>query len=387
MKPPRILYVFSHYRDLVDQGEVMRALCERLRAAGIDIDCETATLDPPGPPLHWHDLDARWRRGDPALMRRYERLARRCEGFDVLVNGAGINLHPDFVRQLPLARVYACFDDPESSAVLSQPVAHAYDLCLVGNIAEVETYRSWGARRAEWWPLGFKAHDFDPNLTRERILGEARPVDVTLLCERWSNWRRERLDRFAAAFPQGIYRGTRWPLGWLPEDERIPLYQRTRIGPNFHNSTGPINIRTFALPANGVMQICDNRSHLGRIFELGREVVGVDTADEAIEACRYYLAHEDERRLIAAAGWERSVRDYNEVAVFRRLEGFATTLLAGRGAATGPAPVDLAAAMRARAGRRPLAVATHAFLVRLRAAYLGLRHLAGLTLRSLGLRR
>lgn len=387
MKPPRILYAFSHYRDRVDQGEVMRAMCERLRASGIDIDCETATIDPPGPALHWHDLDARWKRGDPALMRRYERLARRCEGFDALINGAGINLHPEFVRQLPLARIYACFDDPESSEVLSRPVAHAYDLCLVGNIAEVETYRTWGARRAIWWPLGFRAHDYDPGLTRDRILSEPRPVDVALLCERWSNWRRQRLDTFASNFPEGVYRGTHWPLGWLPEAERVPLYQRTRIGPNFHNSTGPINIRTFALPANGVMQICDNRSHLGRIFAVGTEVIGVDTAAEAIEACRYYLAHEDERRVIAAAGWERSLRDYNEIAVFRRLEHAVIELLAKRQERSASAPAELATAMCARISRRPLAVAGHVLAARLRSSYLALRKLAGTALRALGLRR
>ncbi len=63
--------------------------------------------------------------------------------------------------------------------------------------------------------------------------------------------------------------------------------QRTRVGINIHNSTGPINFRTFYLPANGVLQICDNKSHLGRIFELGREVVGYQEIAEAIELCRY----------------------------------------------------------------------------------------------------
>jgi len=88
------------------------------------------------------------------------------------------------------------------------------------------------------------------------------------------------------------------------------------VGINIHNSTGPINFRTFYLPANGVLQICDNKSHLGQIFELGKEVVGYDSIDEAIELTRYYLEHEEERRAIAAAGWRRTLREYNEVAAF-----------------------------------------------------------------------
>jgi len=379
----RILYGFSWYRDALDQGEVMGGLMARLRAAGIDIEAETLTIDPPGPPLQWPELDRAWRRGDRRLMLAYERLARRLEGFDVLVNGAGINLHPEFIRQLPAFTVYACFDDPESSAVLSRPVAAAYDLSLVGNIAELDTYRSWGVRHVRHWPLGFKAHDWDPTLTRERILDGARDNDVCLLCERWSNWRQERLDRFSAAFPQGVYRGAHWPLGWLPDGERVPLYQRTRIGPNFHNSTGPINIRTFALPANGVMQLCDNKSHLGQLFELGKEVVGFDTVDEAIDLCRYYLAHERERREIAAAGFARSVRDYNEVAVFRRIERHVREV--SDPPVRRPDP-GLAAIVVARVNRRPDLLVLHWLRVGLARGYRLARAMSRETLIALRLK-
>jgi hypothetical protein len=75
------------------------------------------------------------------------------------------------------------------------------------------------------------------------------------------------------------------------------------------------------------MQICDNKEWLGRIFKLDKEVVGFDSVEEAIDLCRYYLEHEEERRTIAAAGWERALSDYNEGAVFRilarRVDGLA----------------------------------------------------------------
>jgi hypothetical protein len=249
----------------------------------------------------------------------YRDLARRLQDYEVFVNWNGINLHPEFVRRLPTFNVYGCFDDPESSADLSRPVAWAYDLCMVGNAAEVETYRRWGVQHAEFWPNGFHEEDYDPSLTRERILQGRRDVEITLLCERVSPWRRERLDQFVAAFPQGAYFGAGWPRGFLPEAERVPLLQRTKIGINLHNSTGPINVRTFYLPANGVMQICDNKEHLPMVFQLNREVVGFDSVEEAIELCRYYLRHDDQRRAIAAAGFERAIAEYSEVAVFRRM--------------------------------------------------------------------
>lgn len=328
----RILLGYSYYEHAFCIRTWTEGWLARLRAAGFSVDGFPLTLRPPGPNLLWPELDARWRRGDRELLTMYERLARRLEDYDVFVNFNGINVHPEFVRQLPTFNVYGCFDDPESSEDLSRPVAAAYDLSMVGNAAEVETYRSWGVREARFWPLGFREDDYDPALTREQILSGERPVEVALTCERITHWRRERVDRFAAAFPSGAYYGKGWPAGFLPEAERVPLYQRTRIGINIHNSTGPINFRTYILPANGVMQVCDNRAHLGMIYEPGREAAGFDTIDEAIELCRHYLAHEDERRAIAAAGWERATRDYNERAVFGRMVGHVEELR-GRAAA------------------------------------------------------
>jgi spore maturation protein CgeB len=60
------------------------------------------------------------------------------------------------------------------------------------------------------------------------------------------------------------------------------------------------------------MQICDNKKHLPTLFELGKEVIGFDNVAECADATRYYLAHDDERRAIALAGYRRVMRDYTE---------------------------------------------------------------------------
>jgi vacuolar-type H+-ATPase subunit C/Vma6 len=78
------------------------------------------------------------------------------------------------------------------------------------------------------------------------------------------------------------------------------------------------------------MQICDNKQYLGKIFELGKEAVGFDTIEECQDLCRYYLAHDEERRIIAANGWKRALTDYTELAVFSRNINIFINLLASK---------------------------------------------------------
>jgi spore maturation protein CgeB len=291
----------------------------RLRTAGFEVYPFSLVVDQQRPVLYFKELDILWRYQDSRLLAMYERLGNALLDYDAFICFNGSNIHPDFVSSLNCFTVYACFDDPEASQKLSKPVAGAFDLAMVGNIAEVDTYKSWGVKEVRWWPLGFRHDDYDSQLTAETILEGCRDIDVALLCERVTRYRKDRVDRFVKAFPSGAYYGLGWPSGFLAEEKRIPTLQRTRIGINIHNSTGPINFRTFYLPANGVMQLCDNKSNLGKIFELGKEALGYDSIEEAIDLTHYYLDHDAERRLIAAAGWKRALADYNEVACFRRV--------------------------------------------------------------------
>jgi len=302
--------------NVYDERERTEQSISRLKKAGLKIDGFCLTLDPPNRNLTWKELDARWKRGDKKLLLMYRELVKELEGYDVLLNSVGINLHPEFVSKLPVFTVFGCFDDPESSDLLSKPVAWAYDLCMVGNIAEVQNYYKWGAKESRYWPLGFRPGDYNPNLTEDEIIRQKRGIDVSLVCD-YNQIRKERLDKFSKAFPQGIYYGNGWPKGFIQEYQKVPLYQNTKIGINFHLSTGPINTRTFAVPANGAMLLCDNKSFLGEIYKLGKEAVGFETVEEAIDLCKYYLENEDERLKIAVRGWERTLKDYNEIEVFR----------------------------------------------------------------------
>jgi len=216
----RILVGYSYYQYPIDVSQTINSWLGRLRKSGFDVEGFPLTIHPPGPPYWWKQLDKCWKLGDKDLLNMYEKLARKSEDFDVFLNWNGINIHPEFIKNLSTFNIFACFDDPEASELLSKPVAAAYDLCMIGNIAEIETYKSWGVKEVRFWPLGFMATDFDPSLTEDQILNGDRSHDVTLLCEKkYVQDRINRLDQFANAFPKGNYFGAGWPKGFL-EDKK-----------------------------------------------------------------------------------------------------------------------------------------------------------------------
>ncbi len=318
----RILYAYTAYPSAGhgDVAALSESYLARLRAGGFDVRGFCITPDQPAEAFSWRELDRRWRWGERRLLQLYERFERAMSDRDVMINSTGANLHPEFVSRLPIFRVFQCFDDPENSYNLSRPAAAAYDLCLVGNAAEVDSYRAWGVRCAEWMPLGVQPEAYDPTLTEMDILEGRRDIDLLFIGDRTAApSRRERLDLLANALPHGAYFGRGWPAGHLPPSQLLAHLKRAKIGPNLHLSTGPVNYRTYYLPANGVMMLCDNKHHLSRIYEHGTEAVGFDSVRECIDLARYYLEHDRERREIAVAGFRRARRDYTELPVFRRL--------------------------------------------------------------------
>ena len=314
MKTKRWLLVYPEYNDARRTEEEQRAR----DAAALGWQVDTFGIPCRGGWWQFPKLDAAWRGRDRQLMSAYERLAEAAGRADILFAAGGSMVHPQFLEQLGTYNIMTCSDDPESSDELSRPVASAFDFCFPVNVATVADYRRWGCARVEWLfnPIG--PNGGMPLLQREQLDPAVRDLPVSILCERDSGFsdRPQRLERLMRAFPAAFVRGAGWPGGFVPQHD---VLRRTRIGWNLHHSTGPTNTRSTALPAYGVMQLCDNKTHLGAMYRLGVEAVGFDTIDEAIELTRYYMAHDDERQTVAWAGWERAMRDYTETQWWERI--------------------------------------------------------------------
>lgn len=115
---------------------------------------------------------------------------------------------------------------------------------------------------------------------------------------------------------QRAYKGHCWGI------EMYRTLRRSKIVLNSHidvagSSAG--NMRMFETTGVGSFLLTDKKINSEELFVGGKEVVCYDNVDDAIGKIQYYLCNEHERQNIAAAGQQRTLRDYNYRDVTARL--------------------------------------------------------------------
>ena len=282
---------------------------------------------------------------DQKLINLYQKIRDLSRTHDVLIVNQSHIYIPEFIESLQnIYKVFYSGDDPDASNYCSKPYVKCYDHIFSAavnfdkNIKMCDQFLAWGAKKANWWPLGFREDGYSQSLSIENIYKKTRDIDLIFVGE-ITEKRRDFLICLKKHFPQmKIYgRGFqkfKWRFlinlffilktrtwcwfSYLPQNEMVKIYQRTKIGINMHWSYGPSNVRTYQLPANGVMEICDCLEGLGDVFKINSEVIGYNTEEEAIKLINYYLKNDDERKKIAAKGFERSVHEYKREITFSK---------------------------------------------------------------------
>ena len=109
-------------------------------------------------------------------------------------------------------------------------------------------------------------------------------------------------------------RGPAW--GW----RMYEVLQRSRITLNLHavNDVRGVaatnfanNLRLYEATGAGACLLTDAKDNLSEMFIPGKEVLAFENEADCVEKIRYYLEHEDERRAVAQAGQERTLRDHD----------------------------------------------------------------------------
>jgi spore maturation protein CgeB len=93
--------------------------------------------------------------------------------------------------------------------------------------------------------------------------------------------------------------------------EYARVYQQSRLSVVLtKDRVRQLKGRIFEVPLCGALLLCDANPYVDRFFTPFREYVPFADYEQLIDACRHYLAHEDERRAIAAAGSRKANRCY-----------------------------------------------------------------------------
>jgi spore maturation protein CgeB len=95
--------------------------------------------------------------------------------------------------------------------------------------------------------------------------------------------------------------------------EMFQQLRRSRVSLNTHidlSATHASNMRLYEATGVGSCLLTDWKENLPELFEPDAEVVTYKNADECVEKLNYLLEHEDERRRIAQAGQQRTLREH-----------------------------------------------------------------------------
>jgi len=103
------------------------------------------------------------------------------------------------------------------------------------------------------------------------------------------------------------YHGESWGIDMynILHNSDITLNNHIGVAGKYAN-----NMRLFEATGVGSFLLTDNKRNLADMFEPGKEVTAYSSTDECVEMIEYYLDHDEERRTIARAGQERTLREH-----------------------------------------------------------------------------
>jgi spore maturation protein CgeB len=108
----------------------------------------------------------------------------------------------------------------------------------------------------------------------------------------------------------GAHRGVAWGR------KMYDILRRSKISLNSHGFVSGVkdtaaNMRLYEATGMGSLLLTDAKSNLGSMFDVGGEIAAYTSPTDCAAKIRHYLAHEEERAAIAAAGQRRTLTDHN----------------------------------------------------------------------------
>jgi len=101
--------------------------------------------------------------------------------------------------------------------------------------------------------------------------------------------------------------------GYVSLEEMLNIYWSSKINLNFSKTTFnklQMKGRVFEVCMTGGFLLTEYVPYIENYFEIDKEIVCFKNSEEMIDKINYYLNHDEERRAIAKAGWERAINNY-----------------------------------------------------------------------------
>lgn len=145
------------------------------------------------------------------------------------------------------------------------------------------------------------------NIDYFKDYGLLKDIDVSFCGQNYGD-RSEMLDRLGV---QCFGRG--WPNGMLDFPDVAKIHNRSKISINFSKGAdGSLQMkgRPFEIAACNTLLLCEHVENLEQYYKKDEEVVVFKNKAELKEKINYYLEHDEERKQIAQAALERTLKEH-----------------------------------------------------------------------------
>lgn len=218
------------------------------------------------------------------------------------------------------------FHDDTWRVEYSRYWARYFDYITTPDVYGEMKYREIGLNNAIHFPFGCNEHIF-------RKMDVPKKHDVSFVGG-WHPYREWLLKRLGKSGIKVEVVGYRWPKGEVDQDGMVRMFNESRINLNLSNSapwdarylvSSPralinrirskknieqMKARIFEVNACGSFQLSYFVEGLAQCYDIDEEIGVYSDADDLVEKVKFYLAHAKLRESIAAAGFERSLRDH-----------------------------------------------------------------------------
>jgi hypothetical protein len=191
-----------------------------------------------------------------------------------------------------------------------------YDLYVTTKRAIIPELRLAGARHVTWLPFGYEPTLHFPQTPKGPEETKRWESDVVFVggCDR----DRVQYFRAIAQLPKlnlCLYGGY-----WDRNRELSQYWHGFVLGREYRLALGGCKIapclvrranrdgnamRTFEIPACKAFMLAERTDEHLDLFEEGKEMVCFSSAEEMVDKIRYYLVHDNERRQVAEAGYQK----------------------------------------------------------------------------------